>query len=69
MKNPRPGQQDRGVVFGATCSALVKIRAKDGEKVRCLSKNLVLIERADERERTERSRAGITTITTERQSL
>ena len=52
-KNPKAGQQDQGIVFGATRSALVKIRTEDGNEVRRLSKNLILLQTADERNRTE----------------
>ena len=53
IKNPKRGQPDRGIVFGATRSALVQLRAANGEEVKRLSKNLELLESADERERAE----------------
>ena len=53
VKNPNRGQPDRGIVFGATRSALVQLRAANGEEVKRLSKNLVLLESVDERERAE----------------
>ena len=58
VKNPRQGQPDRGIVFGATRSALVRVRAANGEEVKRLSKNLTLLESADERERAETRRSG-----------
>ena len=58
VKNPKRGQPDRGIVFGATRSALVQLRVANGEEVKRLSKNLELLESADERERTEASGSG-----------
>ena len=60
VKKNRQGQPDRGVVFAATGSVLVRVRAANGEEVKRLSKNLSLIESADERERAETngSRSG-----------
>lgn len=66
VKNSKSGQQDQGVVFGATHSALVRIRTRNGEEVKSLSKNFELIEGADERERAERAHAG-STATEQRQ--
>ena len=53
VKKNRQGQPDRGVVFAATRTALVRVRAANKEEVKRLSKNLSLIESADERERAE----------------
>ena len=53
VKNPKTGQHDQGIVFGATRSALVKVRSEDGNEVRRLSKNLILLQTADERNRAE----------------
>ena len=53
VKNPRRGQPYRGIVFGATRSALIRLRATNGEEIKRLSKNLELLESADEQERTE----------------
>ena len=53
VKNPNRGQPDRGIVFGATRSALVQLRAANGEEIKRLSKNLTLLESVDERERAE----------------
>ena len=68
IKNPNSGQEDRGIVFGVTRSALVKLRANNGDEIRRLSKNLILLQSVDERERAERAvRSRGTTTTTERQ--
>lgn len=63
VKNPKADQEDRGTVFGATRSALVRVRTSSGQEIKRLSKNLVLLESADERERAElaRTRGAATT--------
>ena len=58
VKNPKPDQQDRGAVFRATMWALVRIRTQNGEEVKRLYKNLVLILSADDCERSERGYTG-----------
>ena len=55
VKKPRREQPDRGIVFGATRSALIRLRAANGEEAKRLSKKLELLESADERERVEAS--------------
>ena len=57
VKNPKGDQHDSGIVFGATRSALVRVRTPNGEEVNRLSKILILLEAADEREQSEHARA------------
>ena len=46
INKPRVGQQNTGVVVGATRSALVKVRTPNGEIVKRLTKNLTIIHRS-----------------------
>ena len=45
INKPREDQQNTGVVFGSTRSALVRVRTPNGQEVKRLTKNLILIQR------------------------
>ena len=45
INKPREDQQNTGVVFGSTRSALVRVRTPNGQEVKRLTKNLTSIQR------------------------
>ena len=45
INKPKDNQQDIGVVFGSTRSALIRVRTPNGQEVKRLTKNLTVIQR------------------------
>ena len=48
VNNPRPGQEDKGEVCGATRDGLIKLRTTTGTVIRRLPKNLTRLNRKNE---------------------